>query len=127
VSAVFFAIRQKSTGHFMPNYGSRKGRGGWTNDEPQPVQKVAPRLFPHEHLAKAALREWLKGVTYQVTRRSGSFEGVDDYTELKIRPVAGRSADDMEIVAVFLHAWRMTRSGFIVDEIDLPAVAPVSP
>jgi len=97
---IYFAIRQISTGYFMPNYGSRKGRGGWTNDEPQPLD-IPPRLFLKRHTAQAALREWLKGVTYRVFTRSGSWEGDDD-EKLISKPRASRVAGDMEIVAVKL-------------------------
>lgn len=96
---IYYAIRQKSTGHYMPNYGSRKGRGGWTNDEPQPLTQVSPRLFTKKHVATAALREWLKGRTYVVHR--GFSEDADE--DWRTKPVAGRTADDMEVVPVWLE------------------------
>lgn len=108
----FFGIRQISTGNFLPNYGSRKGRGGWTNDEPQSLTDVAPRLFTKKVAAAAALREWLKGVTRVEVHRSRTWSGdEDDSEEFKVTPMSHRKADDMEIVAVFVEVWQMTSSG----------------
>lgn len=97
----YYAIRHKD-GRFMPNYGTRKGRGGWTNDEPQWPSKVPPRLFIGHQYAAAALREWLKGAQYQVIVRTGSFEGVDDDYDIRIRPRPDRRTEDMSIVRVLL-------------------------
>lgn len=88
---IFYAIRQISTGHFMPNYGSRKGRGGWTNDTPQSMSEVAPRLFVKRHLAATALKWWLKGETWQ-----------DIGGGQTTRACPERQASDMEIVIMEL-------------------------
>lgn len=104
MTAPFYAIRQISTGHFMPNYGSRKSRGGWTNDEPQPIDKgVPPRLFPLKRSAKIALKYWLRGVTNVTFMRSATLEGPDDSEYRDVTPKPHRKADDMEVVEISLE------------------------
>lgn len=116
----YFAIRQISTGHYMPNYGTRKGRGGWTNDEPQPADKAPPRLFIKRQYAKAALREWLKGVQYEsYTARRTSWGDHDCDVELLVRPKPERAmADDMEIVELLLGPPEMRKSLMLSREIS---------
>ena len=86
----------------MPNYGSRKGRGGWTNDQPQQLDKVPPRLFIKRRAADAALRRWLRGVTSIHMRQRHSMWGADDSEELVTTHHVDRRADDMEIIALKL-------------------------
>jgi hypothetical protein len=92
----YFAIRHKPTGAFMPNYGSRKGRGGFTHDEPSAL--APPRLFPRRHHAQTALAHWLRGKLTVSNYR-------DDYTgewdeDWSCKKVPERKAEDMEIVEV---------------------------
>lgn len=92
----FFAIRYKPTGHFLPEHGSRKGRGGYTNDEPDPDKP--PRLFIKKHFAKCALDWWLKGIA-GVKYNYSEFD--DEHNEIKtMEPMPHRKAEDMEIVKV---------------------------
>lgn len=89
-----FAIRQKSTGFFMP--ASSKKRG-YSRDEP--TADCVPRLFLKEVAAKAALRMWLQGEwSYELVEH----EAGDYGQELEVRPVEGRNADDMEIVELLV-------------------------
>lgn len=109
---VYYAIRQVSTGWFMPEYGTRKGLGGYTNDKPAPPSIRPPRLFLRKRDAAVALRHWLRGVTAVRWVRSGSPTGGDEDTELMTtKPVAGRDAADMEIVAVQIVAGLSTEGG----------------
>jgi len=117
VSTVFFAIRQISTGHFMPSYSSRKGRGGYTHDEPQPLAKVPPRLFTKRHVAQRVLNYWLKGSITQHFSRVHTLEGPDDHEYLNVTKIPHRRAEDMEVVAIFLTAWQMTPSGCLSFEV----------
>lgn len=102
--SVYFAIRQKSTGHFLPGYGSRKGRAGYTHDEPVPGDKAPPRLFMKRHLAERALKWWLDGRWHEDYTTGGA--PWDDHmdVELMVTKVPARNAGDMEIVALGLMA-----------------------
>lgn len=99
---VYYAIRQKSTGYFLPGYGSRKGRGGYTHDEPVPAVKAPPRLFMKRHLAESALKWWLEGAWTEVTCERGAPDNPYLDVERKARKIPTRSADDMEIVGLFV-------------------------
>lgn len=109
---VYYAIRQVSTGWFMPEYGTRKGLGGYTNDKPAPPSIRPPRLFLRKRDAAVALRHWLRGVTsVRVVRSGGPTWGDEDTELLATKPVAGRDAVDMEIVAVQIVAGLSTEGG----------------
>jgi hypothetical protein len=66
-----FAIRQKSTGKFLP---ASKRRAGFTNDVPCDGADTPPRLFGKSAGAKNALRWWLTGPW----RGSWDYEGHED-------------------------------------------------
>lgn len=90
-----FAIRHKPTGAFMPTFGSRKGRGGFTHDEPSTT--ATPRLFQRRQYAQAALAHWLKGRLTVRSYQDYSGEYDEDWS---YEPIADRKAEDMEIVEV---------------------------
>lgn len=94
----YFAIRHKPSGGFLPTFGSRKGRGGFTHDEPSTV--TPPRLFSRRQAASAALTHWLKG---KLT--VSQYQGYDgDYDESwNYKPILSRKAEDMEIVEVTIR------------------------
>jgi hypothetical protein len=54
----FYAIRQKSTGYFLPHH-FRELTGPYTKDEPLPT--CMPRPFKTAVAARLALTAWLKG------------------------------------------------------------------
>ena len=96
--AVYFAIRQKSTGHFLPQ--ARKARrGGFTHDTPVSQADQPPRLFKQKQHADSALRWWLKGETVE-TWSDATPDGADP--ELITTPKADRIAADMEVVPATL-------------------------
>ena len=112
MSGRYYAIRQRSTGWFMPEYGSRKGLGGYTNNKPAPPSIRPPRLFLRERDAAVALKHWLAGVTTRHFSRRNAFESFEDDVEyLDTKPVAGRDAADMEIVEVQIAAELPTEGG----------------
>lgn len=118
---MYYAIRQISTGHYMPNWGSRRGRGGFTADKPTDPKICPPRLFYHKHNASKALKAWLKGIT-TIERhgyRTGTMWGMDDDVseEFVTTTMPGRDPADMEIVAMFMKAWQMTPSGCLTFEL----------
>lgn len=86
-----FAIRQKSTGYFMPSF---KGRAGGTHCEPD--AKAVPRLFSRHQDAKAALSWWLEGKVRAL------YDYEREISDLDIVPVKERNNADMEIVRVSL-------------------------
>lgn len=85
-----FAIRQKSTGWWMPPF---PGRAGGTHVEPK--ADAIPRIFRREQDAKAALDWWLEGKVTTRYYADGCFDG-----DLVFRKQAHRNAVDMEIVRV---------------------------
>jgi len=94
-----WAIRQRSTGHYIPAPKGRGGRGG-THEEPcDPLSPGGePRLFCTEHAAKVALTCWLNG---KVTVSIYSDDWISGYGESwHVEPVPSRNRDDMEVVAV---------------------------
>lgn len=94
---VYYAIRQKSTGSFMPEYGSRKSRGGYTRDEPHPISEFPPRLFKTRRSANIALSWWLKGeLKYRITYDSLYGESVD----LVVEKRSHRVPRDMHVVPI---------------------------
>lgn len=113
---VYFAIRQTSTGFFLPGYGSRNGRRGYTHDEPVSTDTAPPRLFMKKHLAESALKWWLDGRWREDVTTSGAPWDQEPDVEMAVTKVPTRSADDMEIVAMTFTAYHMTPSGVIVNE-----------
>lgn len=93
--AGYYAIRQKSTGFYMPS-GRRRG---FTRDNPVDVKVTPPRLFRRKQDAVSALQWWLEGIT-TVYR---SFDGDEDWNTKK---EDNRNADDMEIVIVELRIYQ---------------------
>lgn len=84
-----YAIRQKSTGYFMPH-----SERAHSYNEPRPTKQ--PRLFPGKKSAEAALTQWLRG-HHRCDWNSDEgrvFAGVD--------PVVGRVREDMEVVEMEL-------------------------
>ncbi len=95
---MYYAIRHKPTGHFLP--GSKR-RAGFTNDKLTDPSKTAPRLFNKRHYAQSALDWWLDGPAWSKTILDQ--EGcVEDYEILqKLDPT--RIKEEMEIVKIGLH------------------------
>ncbi len=88
-----WAILHKPSGGYLPGFGSRKGRGGFTNDDPSTVEP--PRLFRERHHAKSALDHWLKG-KLRVWQEQGHDGEWDERWDYDADP--NRCADDMDIV-----------------------------
>ena len=91
-----WAIRQKSTGYFLP---ARKGRG-FSFDEP--TKDCFPRLFKSKQAANLALYAWLQGQW----KREYHTREVDGWPEdieyLIAEKVGSRDPSDMEIVKFVL-------------------------
>ena len=94
-----YAIRQISTGFFLPNPKGRHGRGG-SFTEPKDPDVEPPRLFKNKKAAGACLIQWAKGkhhASWDSDDNGNSY--VDDIT---IEPVPKRNIHDMEVVEVEL-------------------------
>ena len=92
-----FAIRQKSTGLFLPGPSGRTG-GSWV----EPTADAPPRIFKNHHSAACAIRAWLMGHFKTVVTHRMDMWGADEDVELDVIPVEGRAADDMEVVELKL-------------------------
>ena len=90
-----FAIRQISTGNYLPNPNGARGRGG-SHVEPVTASPTRPpRLFHTAHAAKVALSHWLKGIL------TVSYYEDDEIWDLEPQP--HRKREDMEVVPVSLE------------------------
>jgi hypothetical protein len=99
-----YAIRQKSTGYYLPEPTGRAGRGG-SHTEPVPESCNNVRLFSSSLSAKRALTSWLQGkfvnvIGYEPEEWGGN---VRPYVEgIEIQPQPHRVKEDMEIVSIQL-------------------------
>ena len=92
---IVYAIRQISTGLYLPAERNGKGRSrGFSHDVPS---KGMPRLHTTARRANAALRAWLEGEWVNVYT---SYEG-DSLGPCPLR-VIGRDKNDMEVVPMIL-------------------------
>lgn len=94
-----FAIRQKSTGWFLPAFMPNQRKGGtWL--EPDPVRP--PRLWPSRMAANNALTYWLKGRMSVVKGGCHTPNGdwSDANEEWTVESVSTRRRSDMEVVEV---------------------------
>lgn len=101
VSIYTWAIRQKSTGYYLPD---RKNKRGYSFDEP--TKDCFPRLFKSKLSAIHALSAWLRGHWKVEWHQRGGFsfdDAPEDVQVLETETVEGRNADDMEIVEFALH------------------------
>lgn len=87
-----FAVRQKSTGLFIPRLANGQRRGG---SHLEPSNAREPRIFHNRLAARTFLSNWLRGIFEN--NRSIGLDGEEDYG-LKITKQPHRNKDDMEIV-----------------------------
>ena len=89
---LFYAIKQTSTGYYMPY---RKYSKGFTADEPK--KDCIPRLFSRRRDAIAALKCWLQGKW-----EMKYYYGPDDWG-LDIKKQPNRNVEDMEVVTLCFY------------------------
>lgn len=99
---VFYAIRQKSTGSFLPQ---RKSRKGFTHTEPSSGD--IPRLFKRPSDAQNALNYWLAG-KMQWQKVEDTWMGPGEWS-VETFPQPRRDKADMEVVQVCMD---LPRNGF---------------
>jgi hypothetical protein len=90
-----YAIRQISTGHYLPD-----ARRNWSTVEPTP--DCIPRLFESRHGANSALARWCEGLWRQENTSIYTDCGWEHDAEFYAVPVEGRDRKDMEVVPVVL-------------------------
>jgi len=98
---VFWAIRHKPTGGYLPEPTGRMGRGGSHVEPVLHVDRMTePRLFHTERAAKTALGTWLKGKVHHSAGYSCSGPDFleEYYEELSTEHVPSRVREEMEIV-----------------------------
>lgn len=90
---IYYAIRHKPTGFYLP---ATQKRRGFTHDEPMDPKVIPPRLFPKKRSASSALDWWLDGLTSVF--HDG--EGGEDW---KTEKVESRRPEDMEVIKLHLY------------------------
>lgn len=100
-STKYFAVRQKSTGKYLPEVETR---GGYTHTEPQPFKLVPPRLHMHAGSARRAKDAYCRGVHVRRSENVASYESFDpEYVEsIDIKDGTARDPNDFEVVDVYL-------------------------
>ena len=100
-----YAIRQISTGFFLPNPKGRNSSGG-SFTEPTDPDVEPPRLFKNKKAAATCLTQWAKGehhAQWDYADIDGFGGGGERYVDsITIKPVAKRNIHDMEVVEVEL-------------------------
>jgi len=98
----FYALRRKRDGKLMPGFKGRAG-GTYVNPDKPDTHNGTPRLFATPKAAGDALRWWVKGYV-RVEWSGQGFDSLDgpEVSGLRSDPVAGRSADDWEVIPVSL-------------------------
>ena len=90
---IFYAIRDKRNGGYLPNGPGRGGRGFTSKEAISPkTLKVAPRLYDTHDTARRSLIAWLQGEWRSI------WLPVDEET-IEIIP-RNRKAENMEIVEI---------------------------
>lgn len=94
-----YAVRQKSTGLFIPRLETGKRRGG---SYTEPTDEREPRIFHNRLAARSFLGNWLQG-KFQVhtPQYSSGFEPPEP--ELTVVKQPQRKKEDMEIVEFSLR------------------------
>lgn len=90
---IYYAVKQKSSGKFLPQLGKRRG---YSVTEPKSLKEAVPRLHLTPKRAKLAATAWAQGVWEDVV--SHSYEGEASYCGPEPKAVVGRSRDDLEVV-----------------------------
>ncbi len=98
LSYVAWAIRQISTGYFLPMHWD--SRRGFSHDNPSPS---FPRLFVSKKSARMALNAWLQGKWNWETNYKYSYPTEDDIGGPAPTFEPGRNGEDMEVIQVTLE------------------------
>lgn len=102
---IYYMIRHKATGEFMPELRKSRGYSHWNpNKIPTELQfgkkKLlgVPRLFPHRQKAHRAIVQWNALPNARIEYGRSDWDGEEE-VGIKCKP-DGRSKDDLEIVEV---------------------------
>lgn len=95
-----YAIRQKSTGFFLPKPKGRMGRGG-SHTEPQKCLPKEIRRFHSKISAERALTAWLMGKHIKIIeweQESWEMAGYYAHVGNEVIPQPHRKREDMEVI-----------------------------
>lgn len=95
-----YAIRQKTTGFYIPEPNGRMGRGG-SHVEPVDAATSRPRTFVTQLAARNFLSQWLRG-KHTISRTKDWETGHWEEDAVEVTPVPTRIKEDMEIILVDL-------------------------
>lgn len=109
-----YAVRQKSTGLFIPRLKTGYKRGG---SRLEPSNEREPRIFHSALAARAFLSNWLRGITEKNV--AISLEGIEDWgNKVVLQPQ--RNKADMEIVEFeCIEIVRKVTSNLDLSDVDL--------
>lgn len=99
---IYYMIRHKATGEFMPELKRTRGYSHWNPAKVNTLEHLnkkllgTPRLFPHRKKAHGSIVQW-NAVPNSYTRGNHADGEWDDYLITKFD---GRTKDDLEIVEV---------------------------
>lgn len=98
---IYFAIRHKQSGEFMPLANNNKGYSYWLKKDDKFEQAIPdiPRLLPTKKQAEKCIIEWAKGYYIWVDKPGENWWA--DQVHKLINP-DGRTKDDLEVVTVNL-------------------------
>lgn len=94
----FWAVRQISTGFYLPEIGGR----GYTHTVPMHIDKCVPRLHFHAGSARRAKDAYCKGPHIRNYTPGSYYDGIepDDYVDIDTKKA--RDKNDFEVVVIWL-------------------------
>lgn len=93
----YWAVRQISTGFFLPEIGRR----GYTYTIPMPLDKCVPRLHYHAGSARRAKDAYCRG-PHMRKYSAGSYDmEPEDYVDIDTKKA--RNKNDFEVVSVYFN------------------------
>lgn len=95
---MYWAVRQISTGYFLPEIGGR----GYTFTKPLPAHACVPRLHFHAGSARRAMHAYCKGPHVRVHATGSYHDGIEPEDYVDINTKKARDKNDFEVVAVHL-------------------------
>jgi len=106
-----YAVRQKSSGMWIPNLPRGKRRGG---SHLEPTSTDSPRLFPSMRSARAFLGNWLQGI-HKPESFDYDWNGNESSGGVVVVKQPHRVKEDMEIVEFELMESKRATDDFSQD------------
>lgn len=99
---IYFTLRHKASGEFMPEAKGRKGYSHWNPSNPESKFEYAsntPRIFSTRRNADGSRKAWAANPNAEY-RGYTNYHGEDDYNVIS-KP-DGRTKEDLEVVEVMI-------------------------